>query len=186
MLGSIWRPLLLVLAGAVFGSLVTFGIFSQKASVAASPIQAADLHPPPTLALRQEKSDSGNLLETNTDSQEEDSIRAKAVHLAKREVPMRPVPKPTMAFQENGLPVGVKPNAGISDVYKRLPGVQPPLINRDGRDMGPEAVQMVETPREAVPFPGGVVPSAYSTPMPIPQTVEEANRQVQMQASPSE
>jgi hypothetical protein len=109
-----------------------------------------------------------------------------AVDAAKEHVPIRPIPKPTMAFQANGLPVGVTPDAGVRnpEVYSRLPGVQAQLINRDGRDLGPEAIQMLQTHREETPFPGGI-PSASATPMPFPDSVEEANRQSQGSASPS-
>jgi hypothetical protein len=68
--------------------------------------------------------------------------------------------------------------------YKRLPGVQPPLIDLDGRDLGPEATQMLETHNEEKPFPGGM-PSESATPLPFPQSLEEANRQSEAYASPS-
>src|SRR5215469_10683222 len=98
---------------------------------------------------------------------------------------MQPVPTPKMVLQANGLPVGVTPDAGIPnpEVYKRLPGLQPPLINRDGRNMAQEAIQMMQN-QEETPFPSGI-PSASATPMPFPQSAEEANRQIQGNASPS-
>jgi acetylornithine/succinyldiaminopimelate/putrescine aminotransferase len=73
-----------------------------------------------------------------------------------------------------------------SNLSMRSAGVQPPLVNRDGRDLGPEAIQMLEAhSQEELPFPGGL-PSASATAMPIPQTIEEANRQVQQAyASPT-
>jgi hypothetical protein len=187
MLVSNLRPLLLLLAGAAIGSLVTIGLLNHKTSVAAKPVYSdGDAHPPPSLARKEQKVAPDNAQETDANSEQTEDAKAEApLRLAERQVPMRPLPTPTIAFQTDGLPVGVRPDAGISDVYKRLPGVQPPLINRDGRDLGPEALQMLQTPREEVPFPGGW-PSSSATPMPIPQTLDEINRQAQMQASPTQ
>lgn len=81
------------------------------------------------------------------------------------------------------LPLGVSPNAVNSEVYKKLPGVQPPLINYDGRDMGPEALHMLNTPREPVPMPG--LSDQNRKEMPFPKTIDEANSKVQPTASPS-
>jgi hypothetical protein len=173
------RPLLLLLAGAAFGALITFGLLSQKPSVQAnrgfSEIPPKDLKAPsPT----RDKSDDDSGEEA---SDPEDSAnlpaQAQLQALQKQHVPIRPVPTPKMVLQANGLPVGVAPDAGIPnpEVYKRLPGLQPPLINRDGRDMGQEAIQMLETHQEETPFPGGI-PSGSATPIPFPQTLEEAQR----------
>ena len=189
------RPLLLLLAGAAFGALITFGLLSRKTSVQTN--NAVSEVPPKTLkapspAQEESGEDSGNtpaLANNEEASDPEDPVNLPAQAqqaLQKQHVPIRPVPTPKMALQANGLPVGVTPDAGIPnpEVYKRLPGLQPPLINRDGRDMGQEAIQMLETHREETPFPGGI-PSASATPMPFPQSVEEANRQMQGYASPS-
>jgi hypothetical protein len=85
--------------------------------------------------------------------------------------------------QTGTLPLGVSPNAVNPEVYKKLPGVQPPLINHDGRDMGPEALNMLKTRREPVPMPG--LSDQNRKAMPFPKTVEEAQGQVQATASPS-
>jgi len=189
------RPLLLLLAGAAFGSLITFGVLSQKPSVQAN--NSVSEVPPKTLKApspaKEESSDSNNtqaLADNEESSDTEDPVnlpaQAQLQALQKQRVPIRPVPTPKMVLQANGLPVGVTPDAGVPnpEVYKRLPGLQPPLINRDGRDMGQEAIQMMESHREETPFPGGI-PSASATPMPFPQSVEEANRQIQGNSSPS-
>lgn len=196
---STLRPLLLVFTGAVVGSLVTLGVLSRQSST-----EERLVKPEQTSTTLRAVSPSGQR-EGNAERQDEenqpllsddaeDSSGAEGtnpqvhavVDAAKQHVPMRPIPKPTMAFQANGLPVGVTPDAGVvnPEVYSRLPGVQAPLINRDGRDLGPEAVQMLQTHREETPFPGGI-PSASATPMPFPETLEEANRQMQGYASPS-
>jgi hypothetical protein len=188
MVVSTLRPLLLLLAGAVFGSLITFGLLSlnRNAAVQAS-VGQSELLPPKTLRApsgnEQDEDEPGNAATTNAETEGSDSQVQAALKLAQQKVPMRPIPKATMVLQANGLPVGVTSDAGISEAYKQLPGVQPPLINRDGRDIGPEAIQMLEN-RQEVLFPGGI-PSASATPMPFPQTVEEANRQAQGDASPS-
>jgi hypothetical protein len=189
---STLRPLLLVVAGAVVGSLITFGVLSQQSSTRERLVRS-ELTPTTSPAVSpsadREENKNQSLLSDDAESsgaEETNSQVQAAIEAAKEHVPMRPIPKATMAFQANGLPVGVTPNAGVVDpeVYNRLPGVQPPLINRDGRDLGPEALQMLQTHQEETPFPGGI-PSASATPMPFPQTVEEANRQSQGYASPS-
>jgi hypothetical protein len=198
MVVSTLRPLLLLLAGAVVGSLITFGVFNlnRKAAVQAGvrSVSQSELLPPKTLRVptesEEDEEEPGNAATANADTrgtsnpQETSASQMQvALKIAQQKVPMRPIPKPTMVLQANGLPVGVTPDAGISDAYKRLPGIQPPLINRDGRDLGPEALQMLQN-RQEVPFPGGV-PSASATPMPFPSSVEEANRQAQSYSSPS-
>lgn len=181
------RPLLLMLAGAAFGALITFGVMSQKPSVQTnsvlSEVPPKDLKvPSPT--KDESDQDSGNTPalvnnEGPSDSEEPANLEAQALvqTFQKQHIPVRPLPTPKMALQANGLPVGVTPDAGVPDpeVYNRLPGLQPPLINRDGRDIGQEAIQMMQTHQEETPFPGGV-PSASATPIPFPQTLEEAQR----------
>ena len=190
------RPLLLLLAGAAFGALITFGVLSQRPSVQAN--NSISEVPPKTLkaplpAKDESDGDSGNIQalannEETSDPEELANLPAQAELQVrqKQHVPIRPVPTPKMVLQANGLPVGVTPDAGIPnpEVYKRLPGLQPPLINRDGRNMGQEAIQMLETHQEETPFPGSI-PSASATPMRFPLSVEEANRQMQGYASPS-
>jgi hypothetical protein len=181
------RPLLLLAAGAAVGSLLTIGLANHPASVEAKADKAEvlpkDLRRPSTDPLGNEPVLNNNTQAPDNSDETADTEAAEAMVAARQRVPMKPIPKPTITFQANGLPVGVTANAGISDVYKRLPGVQPPLINRDGRDIGAEAVQMLEN-RTEMPFPGGV-PSASATPMPFPGSAEEANRQAQSYVSPS-
>jgi hypothetical protein len=193
MVVSTLRPLLLLLAGAVVGSLITFGVFdlNRNATVQAG-VGQSELVPPKTLRApsgnEQDEDESGAATmnaetQGTSNPQETSDIQVKAaLKIEQEKAPMRPIPKAKMVLQANGLPVGVTPDAGISDAYQRLPGIETPLINRDGRDMGPEAIQMLQN-RQEVPFPGGI-PSASATPMPFPRTVEEANRQAQGYASP--
>ena len=188
------RPLLLLLAGAVVGSLITFGVLNLNRNVAVQTgLGQSQLLPPKTLRAPsgsehdEEETDNAATVDGDNhgtpDSQETPDSLAKEALIAQGKVPMRPIPKATMVLQANGLPVGVSADAGISEAYKKLPGIQPPLINRDGRDIGPEAIQMLQN-RQEMPYPGGI-PSASGTPMPFPQTVEEANRQAQSYSSPT-
>jgi hypothetical protein len=191
MVVSTLRPLLLLVAGAAIGAFITFGLLRRPASIHENFVESQT--PPRTLKIAQAPKQEGDdnepeatgVTQETPDSEGTTDYRAlAALKVAQQQrVPVRPLPKPTAAFQANGLPVGVTPDAGKSDVYARLPGIQPPLINRDGRDLGPEATQMLEAPREEVPFPGGI-PSASASPVPFPQTTEEANRQAQANASP--
>jgi hypothetical protein len=191
---STLRPLLLLLAGAVVGSLITFGLLNlnRNAAVQANAAQAQPV-PPKTLTAPsgnvQDEDEAGDAATVDAETQEaanlqktSDSTVRTALKIAEEKVPMRPIPKAKMVLQPNGLPVGVTQDAGISEAYQQLPGIQPPLINRDGRDMGQEAIQMLQN-RQEVPYPGGI-PSASATSMPFPRTVEEANRQAQGYASP--
>jgi hypothetical protein len=166
------RPLLLMIAGAAVGSLLTFGLLGRHPAVPVEANGEKSDTPPSTLRAPSstKQPDYKNQLGLNADTQDIDdseetvnSQEAAAIIAANQRVPMRPIPKPTITFQANGLPVGVKPDAGVSDVYKRLPGVQPPLINRDGRDLGPEALQMLQN-RTEMPFPGGTAVSSTPTP----------------------
>lgn len=111
--------------------------------------------------------------------------------------PVAPTPPAGTAtppkFQPNGWPVGVVKNAYNPEVYKKLPGVQPPTINYDGRDMSAEALSMVRTRREPVPMPGVAAlqqqPQSQSNPggppqaRPFPKTVEEINAGLNTQAT---
>jgi hypothetical protein len=196
MVVSTWRPLLLVLAGAAVGSLITFGLLSHRTSGNGDSAQPA--HPPETLrapSAEAKEEDSPHDTPGLTADQQEDAdsqadlnpaVQA-TLEAAKKHVPIRPLPTPKMVLQANGLPVGLAPDAGVGnpDVYNRLPGVQPPLINRDGRDMSQEALQMLETHQTETQFPGLPSASASATPIPFPQSLEEANRQSPGFASPS-
>lgn len=66
--------------------------------------------------------------------------------------------------QSNGLPLGVTQNAlnYNKELYNKYPGLQPPLINTDGRDLGPEATRRIEGPRTMLPYAG---PSLNASPI---------------------
>jgi hypothetical protein len=196
MVVSTLRPLLLVLAGAAVGSLLTFGLLNRHQTPRNDDsVQAAHapemLRAPSPKAKGDDKPDDtpGLAAETQDTSDSEEALNPAVqarLEAAKKHVPVRPLPTPKMVLQENGLPVGVTPDAGVGnpEVYSRLPGVQQPLINRDGRDMSQEALQMLATHQTETQFPGGL-PSDSATPMPFPQSVDEANHQSQGYVSPS-
>lgn len=94
------------------------------------------------------------------------------------------LPPKTVPQQANGLPLlpsGVTADAaGDPEVYKRLPGVPQPIINRDGRDMTAEVTSMLQVRHESQPFPGTA--NSQQTPaeaVPFPKTQKEMDRMVQ-------
>ncbi len=191
MLLSYLRPLLLVVAGAAVGGLVVWGLLGRSprsqatialATPAVYPQPTPVVYPQTTPTLFQRESEPEELNPANvagTPETEEPTT----------EIPVPPMPMPSLAparppLQANGLPLGVSPNAVNMDIYKRLPGVQPPLINQDGRSLGPEALQMLQTSRAEVPFPG-LNSNVPVTPLALPKTPMEAFRQMQQNAVPS-
>jgi hypothetical protein len=191
MVVSTLRPLLLVLAGAAVGALLTFGLLNRGQTPRnGEAVQSA--HVPETLRAPSpntkgdDNPDTADTQDTSDSAETLNPAVQARLEAAKKHVPVRPLPTPKMVLQENGLPVGVTTDAGVGnpEVYNRLPGVQPPLINRDGRDMSQEALQMLATHQTETEFPGGL-PSVSATPIPFPQNAEEANRQSQGDASPS-
>lgn len=96
-------------------------------------------------------------------------------------------------FQPNGLPLGLVKDPFNPEVYKKLPGVQPPTINYDGRDMTAEGTALIQTPREPIPMPGSAPqqqlqanPGAPAQARPFPKTLEEANAALNAPASPGQ
>ena len=175
MLQSHLGPLLLVTAGAAAGVLLTWGLMSYNHQA-----QPATPSPSPALAFEQPTPARSHQSPHPVESSE----RARETP-SNTEAAVQPTPSPTASARKyTGLPLGVRPGAVNMDVYKRLPGVQPPLINTDGRDLGPEAIQMLETNRPAQPFPGAN-PNVSATPMPFPESAEEANQQAKVYAIPS-
>ncbi|SRR5258707_2853835 len=104
-------------------------------------------------------------------------------------------PKPTASAipssspGTNGLPLGVTKEAAEynKEVYAKLPGIKPPVINTDGRSLGPEAIQALQATRTPVPFPGTDVPAAQGSvsPAPFPQTQSPLQQLLQQKVSPS-
>ena len=54
-------------------------------------------------------------------------------------------PSPSAVVQQNGLPLGVTQDAlnYNKELYQKYPGLNPPQINTDGRDLGTGATQQI-------------------------------------------
>jgi hypothetical protein len=154
------------------GGLVAWGLMNRGQQAQEATLTAQRVATPPAQTQNSETPDSS-------------AIVSPSAETASAQPSASPAPSANTAdTQSNGLPLGVKPNTTNMEIYKRLPGAQPPLIDYDGRNLGPEALQMLETPRETLPFPGAN-PNVSITPMPFPQTAEEANQQAKVFALPS-
>lgn len=184
MLLSYLRPLLLVVGGAAVGGLVAWGLLSRSPQSRATTAQATPagfpratpaVYPQTTPTEFQKENEPELLSPANVVPTPETLEPPAAIAVPMQTPPMAPARPP---LQSNGLPLGVSPDAVNMDVYKRLPGVQPPLINLDGRDLGPEAIQMLQTNQPEVPFPG-LNPNGPVTPLALPKTPMEAFRQMQ-------
>jgi hypothetical protein len=176
MFESYLRPLLLLLAGAVAALLIQWGI-SNRSQTSHVVVPAST----PALTLQRVEPVLTPNQSNETPVPRETVLRAfqKASQLA-----IEPTASPpTTSMQPDGLPLGVRRDAVNLELYKRL-GIPPPLIDYDGRDIGQEATQMIQTHRDPMPFPG-VNPNASVTPMPFPQSVEEGNEQAKAYALPS-
>ena len=166
------RPFLLFVAGAGAGALIVWGIESRN--------QANPERGTPIAAI---STAHGGGSQIGADDSDDSALANASGTPNPGPVNRMAIPKTLKAepsrLQANGLPLGVVPNAVNMDVYKRLPGIQPPVVNYDGRDMSQEAEKAFNTTREPTVFPGTerfVAPGASVTPMPFPKTVEEANQ----------
>jgi hypothetical protein len=177
MFESYLRPLLLLLAGAVAALLIQWGI-SNRSQTSQVVVPAST----PVLTLQRVEPVPTPNQSNETPVPSETVLRA--IQKAKSQLAIEPTASPpTTSMQPDGLPLGVQRDAVNLELYKRL-GIPPPLIDCDGRDIGQEATQMIQTHREPMPFPG-VNPNASATPMPFPQSPEEGNEQAKVYALPS-
>ena len=72
-----------------------------------------------------------------------------------------PSPSPSAA-----LPPGLDPSKVNLTVYQNLPGIQPPTLDLDGRDLSGEGLAMINTPQPAGVLPG--MPTGSVTPQAFP------------------
>jgi hypothetical protein len=72
-----------------------------------------------------------------------------------------PSPSPSAA-----LPPGLDPSKVDLAVYQNLPGIQPPTLDLDGRDLSGEGLAMINTAQPASLLPG--MPTGSVTPQPFP------------------
>jgi hypothetical protein len=64
------------------------------------------------------------------------------------------------------VPLGLDPSKVNLTVYQNLPGIQPPILDLDGRDLSGEALAMINTAQPASLLPG--MPTGSVTPQPFP------------------
>jgi hypothetical protein len=132
------RPVLTLGAGIVIGILIAWGVFgrssigSPNTSVvaAATPNQSGFQAGASTTAIEQAV-----------------TLKAKPSASAFSSSSSGP--------QVNGLPLGVTQDAlnYNKELYNKYPGLKPPLINTDGRDLGPEAKQQMQAAPTLLPNP---------------------------------
>jgi hypothetical protein len=168
-----FRPFLFILviaAGIAVGGLVVWKSHSNRHQV--EPKQTK-----PVTSLTDEKR------EAVPPPSETPAEATAPAPLARTDPDSEPTPAKTEEpKQGNALPPGVSADAVNPEVYKKLPGVQPPIINDDGRDMSAEALSMLKTKGEPVPMPGSsrsVAATSSGKAMPFPKTVDEINRQAE-------
>jgi hypothetical protein len=151
MIPASFRPVLTLVAGIVIGLLLAWGIIGKfsagSANGAGTPAPSANAPLVQPVA-------------TATASPEEQSLAAESSPSTS--------PSPSPEAQPNGLPNGVTQDAlnYNKELYKKYPGMQPPVINTDGRNLGPEATQRIQGPPTMLPNPGGT-PLASTTPAPF-------------------
>lgn len=141
------RPFINLIAGLVIGFLVAWGLierFSAKpSSVPVLPEAASTPLSPQIVVTATPKPADGNVI-----AEVGASASASASPLATN-------------GQQDGLPLGVSREAlnYNKELYQRYPGLKPPLINTDGRDLGPEATQQLRAPPTMLltPTPGASV-----------------------------
>lgn len=145
------RPMVMLGAGVVIGLLIAWGLFggfsigsgNAAGTLAATPSQ---LGVEPAVSATPSATAEAAVVEANPSPSGSASS------------------SPTT--QSNGLPLGVTKDAVNynKEIYSRYPGLQPPVINTDGRNLGAEATQRMEGPPTMLP------PSATETsssPMPF-------------------
>jgi hypothetical protein len=64
------------------------------------------------------------------------------------------------------IPIGLDPSKINLAIYNNLPGIQPPTLDLDGRDLSAEGVSMLTAAKPAIMMPG--MPILATTPQPFP------------------
>lgn len=154
MIAAALRPALTLTAGMAIGFLLAWGLsghFSSKSeSASVSPIAASSPLLPQVVAT------------STPDFADEKTTN---------EVNPAPALSPTSSpdGQQTGLPLGVTRDALNYNraLYQKYPGLKPPLINTDGRDIGPEAKEKMQASPTLLPNPGSG-PEASVSPFALP------------------
>lgn len=143
------RPILTLGGGVIIGLLIAWGLGHLST---ASPNAALTPSTTPTQVALQTKA-------SPSPSPAEETVVAQ----------VKPSPSQSGSVsaesQLNGLPFGVTQSAlnYNKKLYNKYPGLQPPLINTDGRNLGPEAIQRLQGPITMLANPGGT-PLSPATP----------------------
>ena len=142
------RPVITLAGGVVIGLLIAWGLFGRfsigSPNSATTPNQVAvqpTASPTPSVAE-----------ETNV-----------------ADVKPSPFASASPEAQITGLRSGVT-QAALNynkEIYSKYPGLQPPVINTDGRYLGTEALQRLQQPPTMLANPGGA-PLVPATPAPLP------------------
>lgn len=132
-LGSL-RPILTLGAGIAIGLLIAWGVFGR--SSIGSPNT-------PVVSAATPNQSGGSTTAI------EQTLTLEATALASASSSSSP-PR-----QQTGLPLGVTKDAlnYNKELYQKYPGLKPPLVNTDGRDLGPEARQQMQAPATMLPTP---------------------------------
>jgi hypothetical protein len=172
MISSPIRLTVLYAGGIAIAGLLVWGVFGRSPKELANVVVTPATTPSPALTNPQGTSVSEPTGQ-NIAAQPEPTARAI----------------PSSSPGTNGLPLGVTKEATEynKEVYAKLPGVKPPVINTDGRNLGPEAIAALQASRTPVPFPGTNFPAAQGSvsPIPFPQTLSDIQRVFQPKLSPS-
>jgi hypothetical protein len=134
------RPVLNLAVGVSLGFLVAWGFFARFSNKSGSAPVSPELTSTPSLA---------SALPTATPKPVDENIVTETNSVASVS------PSPASSGQRNGLPQGVTQDAlnYNKELYRKYPGLRPPLINTDGRDLGPEAREQMQAPPTMLPNP---------------------------------
>jgi hypothetical protein len=134
------RPILTLGAGIVIGLLIAWGVFGRS-SIGSPNTPVVSAATPNQYGLQAGASTIPVAIQQ--------ALTLEAKPSASASSSSSPAP------QVNGLPLGVTQDAlhYNKDLYNKYPGLKPPLVNTDGRDLGPEARQQMQAPPTMLPNP---------------------------------
>lgn len=156
MIGDSLRPILFAAAGLVVGFLVAWGLFERLStrSAGASVLPAATSS---TVSSPGARAHAPSQVEAGASrSSTEENVATEA----------NPSATASPGVQQNGLPLGVTQDAlnYNKELYQKYPGLNPPQINTNGRDLGAGATQQMREPPTMLPTPS---PGGSVSPFPL-------------------
>lgn len=149
MIADSLRPILFMVAGLVVGFLVAWALFERLSTKSVG----ASVLPAPTSSTAYSPGARGRAPSQVTSNA---NPRPTEENVATEANPSATVsPSPSAVVQQNGLPLGVTQDAlnYNKELYQKYPGLNPPQINTDGRDLGAEATQQMQDPPTMLPTP---------------------------------